>query len=83
MIAGNGLRKSESQSWHLDGACSRHLTSEKNVCVGRLTESLTKIESTNDNYLTAKVVGKIKLYCLKENGSLGIARDIEKSHWDS
>ena len=37
--------------------------------VGRLTESLTRIEFANGNYLPAKGVGKIKLSCLKDNGS--------------
>ena len=69
MIAGSDLRKSESQSWHLDSVCSRHLTSEKHVFVGHLTESLTKIECANGNYLTTKGIGKIKRSCLKENGS--------------
>ncbi len=68
MIARNDLQKSKSQSWHLDSTCSGHLTSEKNVFVGRLTESLTKIECANGNYLTAKDVGRIKLSCLKEDG---------------
>ena len=68
MIARNDLQKSKSQSWHLDSTCSRHLTSEKNVFVGRLTESLTKIEYANGNYPTAKDVWRIKLSCLKEDG---------------
>lgn len=34
MIVGNDLQKSESQSWHLDSAPSRHLTSKKTVFVG-------------------------------------------------
>ncbi len=37
--------------------------------VGRLTESSTRIECVNGNYLTAKDVRRIKLSCLKENGS--------------
>ncbi len=37
--------------------------------VGRLTESLTRIDYANGNYLTAKGVGKIKLSSLKEDGS--------------
>ncbi len=68
-IVGGDLRESESRSWHLDSACSRYLTSEKTVFVRRLTESSTRIECANGNYLTAKGVGKIKLSCLKEDGS--------------
>ena len=69
MIAGSDLQESKSQSWHLDSACSLHLTSEKTVFVGRWIESLTRIECANGNYLTAKGVGEIKLLCLKEDGS--------------
>lgn len=32
----------KSSSWHLDSACSRHLTSEKNVFVGQITKSSAK-----------------------------------------
>ncbi len=74
MIAGSDLQKSKSQSWHLDSACLRHLTGEKNVFVRRLTEFLTKIECTNSNQLTAKGLVKIKLSCLKENGSESSAK---------
>ncbi len=70
MIAGNDLRKSDCSSWHLDNACSRtYLNSEKRVFVKRLTESLTRIKGANGNYFTAQGVGKIKLSCLKEDGS--------------
>ena len=62
------LRKNKFQSWHFDSACSRHLTSEKSVFVGRPIESSTKIECANSNYLTTKGVRKIKLSCLKEDG---------------
>ena len=37
--------------------------------VGRLTESSIRIECANGNNLTARSVGKIKLSCLKEDGS--------------
>ncbi len=37
--------------------------------VGRLTESLTKIECANGKYLTAKGVREIKLSCSKEDSS--------------
>ncbi len=37
MIVGSDLQKTGSQSWHLDKACSRHLPSEKDLFVGRLT----------------------------------------------
>lgn len=59
----------ESQSWHLDSACSRHLTSDRNVFIGKLDEASTKIECANGNFLLAQGVGKIKLSCLKEDGS--------------
>ena len=69
MITGIDFRNIKSSSWHLDSACSRHLTSERNVFIGRLEESSTKIECANGNYLLAKGVGKIRLSCLKEDGS--------------
>ena len=69
LIAGIDIWKSESSSWHLDSAYSRHLTSEQNVFIGRLAESSTKIECANGDYLLAKREGKIRLSCLKEDGN--------------
>ena len=78
MIARSDLQKSESQSWHLDSACSRHLTFEKNVFVGNLTESSTGIECANGNHPTAKSIGNIKLSCLNEDSleSLAAINDV-------
>ena len=78
MIARSDLRKSESQSWHLDSACSRHLSFEKNVFVGNLTESSTGIECANGNHPTAKGIGNIKLSCLNEDSleSLATINDV-------
>ena len=69
MIAKSDLRKSESQSWHLDSACSGPLTFEKNVFVGNLTESSTGIEYANGNHPTTKGIGNIKLSCLDKDSS--------------
>ncbi len=66
------MKKSESSSWHLDSACSRQLTLERNVFVGRLAESSIKIECANGDYLLVKGERKIRLSCLKENGSASL-----------
>ena len=78
MIPGSDLRESESRTWHLDNTCSWYLISKKIVFVRCLTESLTRIEYANGNYLTAKGVGKIKLSCLKEDSlaSLTMINDV-------
>lgn len=69
MIAGSDLQKSKSQSWYLDSAFSQHLTSEKKMFVASWTESLTKIEWANVDYLTAHNVRKTKILCFKEDSS--------------
>ena len=69
MIAEIDFWNIKSSSWHLDSVYSWHFTLEQNVFIGRLKKSSTKIEYANRNYFLAKVVGKIKLSCLKKNGS--------------
>ncbi len=69
LIAGSDIQKSKSSSGHLDSVCSRRLTSERNVFVGRLEEFSTKIECANVDYFLAQREGKIRLSCLKEDGS--------------
>lgn len=59
----------KSLSWHLDSAYSQHLTSEKNVFIDQITKSSAKIECANRDYLLAQGVEKIRLLCLKEDGS--------------
>lgn len=69
-MVGNSLHESKSPSWHLDRACSRHLTSEQKIFVSHLTEFSTKIKYANRDFLFAKGAGKIRLSYVKEDGSV-------------
>ncbi len=51
-------------------ALSQYLISEQFVFVVCLAGSLTKIEYTNKDHLLAKSVRKIRLFCLKKDGSV-------------
>ena len=53
--------------WYLDTACSRHMTNEKDLFIGKLQPNATKLECANGEILTSGGIGSVRLSCMDEN----------------
>ncbi len=52
---------------YLDTACSRHMTNEKDLLIGKLQPNATKLECANGKILASGGIGSVRLSCMDEN----------------
>lgn len=53
--------------WYLDTTCSKYMTNEKKLFIGKLQPNVTKLEYANKKFLIFARITSVYLSCMNEN----------------